>query len=81
MSFTNLHSITDGHLIIYRGCQVDGGKSDVCELIKEKSDALPGLTIDSCMLCKDDGCNKSTHPTPLSTRIISLFLALLLFIN
>lgn len=61
----------DGTSVTFRGCQLDGGKTDVCEPIT-KSAKKEGVTIEKCEICKEDGCNKSP-----SHHIINLWLLII----
>ncbi|KFB46449.1 AGAP008115-PA-like protein [Anopheles sinensis] len=46
-----------GETMTYRGCQLDGGKSDLCQIAYGKAKAQRGVDIESCSICKEDACN------------------------
>ncbi|CRL01113.1 CLUMA_CG014219, isoform A [Clunio marinus] len=51
----------------FRGCQLDGGKTNVCDTITNKA-AKTKIKITECITCKEDKCNKTTslhHVNPL----------------
>lgn len=62
--------LEENKVVTFRGCQLDGGKTDVCETVKTKA-KKGSVTIASCDVCKEDACNKST-----SLQIINLWLLL-----
>lgn len=45
----------------YRGCQLDGGKTDPCQIAYGKAKLQRGVKIESCSICKDDACNGATR--------------------
>jgi hypothetical protein len=49
-----------GKSVTFRGCQLDGGKTDVCESLTAKANKDNRKTINDCKVCKEDACNKST---------------------
>lgn len=48
----------EGNRITYRGCQLDGGKSDVCTIAMTKAKNV-NVEIEDCKICMEDACNKS----------------------
>lgn len=47
--------------IIYRGCQLSGGKTDICETVKAKASREDAdVVVENCSTCEEDGCNKSS---------------------
>uniref|UniRef100_A0A182NUD3 Uncharacterized protein n=1 Tax=Anopheles dirus TaxID=7168 RepID=A0A182NUD3_9DIPT len=49
----------NGDTMTYRGCQLDGGKTDPCQIAYGKAKLQRGVKIESCSICKDDACNGS----------------------
>ncbi|XP_049287601.1 uncharacterized protein LOC125766061 [Anopheles funestus] len=47
----------NGDTMTYRGCQLDGGKTDPCQIAYGKAKLQRGVKIESCSICKDDACN------------------------
>lgn len=60
--------LEDNKVVVFRGCQLDGGKTDVCETVKNKA-SKGSVTIESCEICRTDACNKSA-----SLQLINLWL-------
>lgn len=51
-----------GEKSTFRGCQLDGGKSNVCDIIRSRaSSGKNQITIEECSVCIEDGCNKSAN--------------------
>jgi hypothetical protein len=50
----------NGSSTIYRGCQLHGGKTKVCDTIKKKA-LKEAIEIEGCIECDEDDCNKSSH--------------------
>ncbi|XP_070509095.1 uncharacterized protein [Chironomus tepperi] len=45
-------------LLTYRGCQMHGGKIDLCSIAKSNAISVDnGIKIESCIVCEDDSCN------------------------
>ncbi|XP_050078641.1 uncharacterized protein LOC126565502 [Anopheles maculipalpis] len=63
----------NGDTMTYRGCQLDGGKTDPCQIAYGKAKLQRGVKIESCSICKDDGCNGA--PPRLAGRPTVWFLA------
>ncbi|XP_041775073.1 uncharacterized protein LOC121595278 [Anopheles merus] len=51
----------NGDTMTYRGCQLDGGKTDPCQIAYGKAKLQRGVKIESCSICKDDACNGATR--------------------
>ncbi|XP_055598076.1 uncharacterized protein LOC129747752 [Uranotaenia lowii] len=49
----------NGDTMTYRGCQLDGGKTDPCQIAFGKAKLQRGVNIEHCSICKDDECNGS----------------------
>ncbi|XP_065072604.1 uncharacterized protein witty [Ochlerotatus camptorhynchus] len=47
----------NGDTMTYRGCQLDGGKTDPCQIAFGKAQKQRGVNIEHCSICKDDDCN------------------------
>lgn len=47
----------NGDTMTYRGCQLDGGKTDPCQIAFGKAKLQRGVSIEHCSICKDDECN------------------------
>ncbi|XP_053665798.1 uncharacterized protein LOC128714941 [Anopheles marshallii] len=47
----------NGDTMTYRGCQLDGGKTDPCQIAYGKAKLQRGVKIEFCSTCKDDACN------------------------
>lgn len=62
-------------IITYRGCQLDGGKTDICKTVEMKAGKEGEVVIESCETCKTDGCNKSS-----TIGLTSLWMLLIPFI-
>ena len=59
-----------GEKSTFRGCQLDGGKTNVCDITRSKaSSGKNQVTIEECSVCKEDGCNKSDN-LKLSSGIV-----------
>lgn len=72
LSFFFHEILEQNKLVTFRGCQLDGGKTDVCETVKKKGGSI---SIEFCETCKEDGCNKSsTHFTKLWLLLIPMIL-------
>lgn len=61
-------------LVTYRGCQLHGGKTDVCTTVKNKA-SKHNIVIESCETCDEDACNKSSI-----VNLTSLWMLLVPFI-
>uniref|UniRef100_A0A182K0L5 Uncharacterized protein n=1 Tax=Anopheles christyi TaxID=43041 RepID=A0A182K0L5_9DIPT len=55
----------NGDTMTYRGCQLDGGKTDPCQIAYGKAKLQRGVKIESCSICKDDACNGATRLTTI----------------
>ncbi|XP_035915788.1 uncharacterized protein LOC118513738 [Anopheles stephensi] len=62
----------NGDTMTYRGCQLDGGKTDPCQIAYGKAKLQRGVKIESCSICKDDACNAAPR---LAARPTVWFLA------
>lgn len=70
-------SLERGEKSTFRGCQLDGGKTDVCEITRSKAkNGKNQISIDECLVCKEDNCNESTL-TRVCSEIIVLALLLI----
>lgn len=47
----------NGDTMTFRGCQLDGGKTDPCQIAFGKAKLQRGIEIAHCSICKDDECN------------------------
>ncbi|XP_058450840.1 uncharacterized protein LOC131430135 [Malaya genurostris] len=47
----------NGETLTYRGCQLDGGKTDPCQIVHGKAKLQTGVIIEHCSICKSDECN------------------------
>lgn len=51
----------NGDTMTFRGCQLDGGKTDPCQIAFGKAKLQRGIDIEHCSICKDDECNGSVN--------------------
>uniref|UniRef100_A0A182JIW9 Uncharacterized protein n=1 Tax=Anopheles atroparvus TaxID=41427 RepID=A0A182JIW9_ANOAO len=51
----------NGDTMTFRGCQLDGGKTDPCQIAYGKAKLQRGVKIESCSICKEDACNGATR--------------------
>lgn len=50
-----------GEKITFRGCQLDGGKTNPCDIVQQKVADQKGVKIEHCSICEKDNCNGSTN--------------------
>ncbi|XP_062551958.1 uncharacterized protein LOC134217191 [Armigeres subalbatus] len=62
----------NGDSMTYRGCQLDGGKTDPCQIAFGKAKLQPGVSIEHCSICKDDECNGAFSPVLGSRTTLAL---------
>lgn len=71
----------NGENVIYRGCQLHGGQTDVCTTLKKKAAKQNIMIVDnSCETCKEDGCNKSSIVNLTSLWMLLVPLILIKFV-
>ncbi|XP_058814975.1 uncharacterized protein LOC131678718 [Topomyia yanbarensis] len=68
----------NGETLTYRGCQLDGGKTDPCQIAHGKAKLQTGVTIDHCSICKSDECNGARDPLGGRTSLTLVAAVLLL---
>ena len=61
---------------VFRGCQLNGGKTDICAAVRLKAEKK-NIQVVQCLTCEEDGCNKS----PLNHVNIWLILVPVLFMK
>ncbi|XP_055638355.1 uncharacterized protein LOC129776634 [Toxorhynchites rutilus septentrionalis] len=59
----------NGDLMTFRGCQLDGGKTDPCQITFSKASTQPGVSIDHCSICKEDECNGAVSLLGMRTSL------------
>jgi hypothetical protein len=47
--------------VTFRGCQLETGKSDACELVFQKAGKMNNVKIEHCSECNTAGCNGSNQ--------------------
>lgn len=67
-----------GENITTRGCQLDGGATNLCEVVHLKAKNSAKIRIDHCSVCEKDECNSSISFNPMMATILAFALSLLL---
>ncbi|CAO1367906.1 unnamed protein product [Diamesa hyperborea] len=49
----------NGEKVTFRGCQLDGEKTDMCYLVTRKAEGKKGVLVTECETCNTDNCNGS----------------------
>lgn len=49
----------NGEKVTFRGCQLNGGKTDLCGVIISKAEKQQGVKVTACQSCDTDNCNGS----------------------
>ncbi|XP_055545454.1 uncharacterized protein LOC129730281 [Wyeomyia smithii] len=52
----------NGDTMTFRGCQLDGGKTDPCQIALGKAKLQTNVDIQHCSICKNDECNGAIVP-------------------
>ncbi|XP_039433675.1 uncharacterized protein LOC120416072 [Culex pipiens pallens] len=60
----------NGDTMTFRGCQLDGGKTDPCQIAFGKAKLQRGIEIAHCSICKDDECNGAVTVRPGSPAML-----------
>ncbi|XP_058059586.1 uncharacterized protein LOC131210367 [Anopheles bellator] len=69
----------NGDMMTFRGCQLDGGKTDPCQIAYGKAKQQRGINIEFCSTCKEDGCNAAPRTggrVPLGLLLLGSLMAL-----
>lgn len=62
----------NGDTMTFRGCQLDGGKTDPCQIAFGKAKLQRGIEIEHCSICKDDECNGAVSLLPGGRTTLTL---------
>lgn len=66
----------NGDTMTFRGCQLDGGKTDPCQIAYGKAKLQRGIEIAHCSICKDDECNGAVRPSLGNPKLLTLATAI-----